>query len=155
MPEQNAQATGQRRNLVLNSIRKLSGISQRWVTNAEIVNNLNEQGYTVKTHSIRRDLNALLPIHHQLELNDNSKGEAAPINGLAYGYRWVGSDVEPAVGITIPEALSLVMVERYLGQSLPVTLAQSLSNIFAKAHQTLALHKKSQMTSWPDKISII
>jgi len=155
MPDQDAQATGQRRNLVLNTIRKLSGVSQRWVTNAEIVKDLKEQGYAVKTHTIRRDLTALLPIHQQLELNDNSKGEETPKSGLAYGYRWVGKDVEPTVGITLPEALSLVMVERYLGQSLPVLLTQSLSNVFSKAHQTLELHKKSQVTHWPDKISVI
>ena len=155
MPDQDAQATGQRRNLVLNTIRKLSGLSQRWVTNAEIVEDLNTQGYAVKTHNIRRDLTALLPIHQQLEINDNSKAEEGPKSGLAYGYRWVGKDVEPTIGITLPEALSLVMVERYLGQSLPVLLTQSLNDIFSKAHQTLELHKKSQVTHWPEKISVI
>ncbi len=155
MPDQDAQATGQRRNLVLNTIRKLSGVSQCWVTNAEIVKDLIGQGYDVKTHNIRRDLAALLPIHKQLELNDNSKAEEGPKNGLPYGYRWVGKDVEPTTGITLPEALSLVMVERYLAQSLPVLLTQSLSDVFSKAHQTLDLHKKSQVTHWPDKITVI
>lgn len=155
MPDQDAQATGQRRNLVLNTIRTLSGRSQRWVTNAEIVEGLKAQGYAVKTHNIRRDLTALLPIHQQLEINDNSKAEEGPKSGLAYGYRWIGKDVEPTIGITLPEALSLVMVERYLGQSLPVLLTQSLNDIFSKAHQTLELHKKSQVTQWPDKISVI
>jgi len=155
MPDQDAQATGQRRNLVLNTIRKLSGVSQCWVTNAEIVKDLIGQGYDVKTHNIRRDLAALLPIHKQLELNDNSKAEEGPKNGLPYGYRWVGKDVEPITGITLPEALSLVMVERYLAQSLPVLLTQSLSDVFSKAHQTLDLHKKSQVTHWPDKITVI
>ena len=155
MPDQEIQATSQRRNLVLNTIRKLSGISQRWVTNAEIVKDLKAQGYAVKTHNIRRDLSALLSVHQQLEINDNSKAEDAPKSGLAYGYHWVGKDVEPPIGITLPEALSLVMVERYLSQSLPVLLTQSLNDIFSKAHQTLELHKKSQVTHWPDKISVI
>jgi len=155
MPDQEIQATAQRRNLVLNTIRKLSGISQRWVTNAEIVKDLKGQGYAVKTHNIRRDLAALLPIHQQLEINDNSKAEEGPKSGLAYGYRWAGKDVEPTIGITLPEALSLVMVEKYLAQSLPVLLTQSLNDVFSKAHQTLELHKKSQVTHWPDKISVI
>jgi len=47
------------------------------------------------------------------------------------------------------------MVERYLSQSLPVLLTQSLNDIFSKAHQTLELHKKSEITNWPDKISVI
>jgi len=155
MPKQNSQATGQRRNLVIETIRRLSGPSQCWVTNAEIVDDINGQGYAVATHNIRRDLKALLDIHPQLEINDNSKADSGPVNGLAYGYRWVGKDLEPISGITLPEALSLVMVERYLSQSLPVLLTQSLNDIFSKAHQTLELHKKSQVTHWPDKISVI
>ena len=155
MPSEKSQATGQRRNLVLETISRLSGISQRWVTVTEIVQDIKGQGYAVETHNIRRDLKALLAIHAQLEINDNSKAEGGPKNGLAYGYRWVGKDSEPITGITLPEALSLVMVERYLGQSLPVLLTQSLNDIFSKAHQTLELHKKSQVTHWPDKIAVI
>ena len=152
---QKTQAVLQRRNLVLESIRRLSGITQCWVTVAEIVDDIKGKGYAAEVHNIRRDIKAMLPTYQQLECNDNSKGGDGPKNGLAYGYRWVGKDVEPSTGITLPEALSLVMVERYLGQSLPVLLTQSLNDIFLKAHQTLELHKKSQVTHWPDKINVI
>lgn len=91
----------------------------------------------MEIHNIRRDLKALLPLHPQLEVNDNSKGDGGPINGLPHGYRWVGTDVEPTPGITLPEALYLVMVERYLSQSLPVLLTHSLHDLFQKAQQTL------------------
>lgn len=155
MSQQKSQATLQRRNLVLQSIRRLSGKSLRWVTCSEIVQDLKSKGYTVEIHNIRRDLKALLPLHPQLEVNDNSKGDEGPVNGLPHGYRWVGTDVEPATGLTLPEALSLVMVERYLSQSLPVLLTQSLHDLFQKARQTLNLHKKSQVTHWPEKISVI
>ncbi|MGZ3853844.1 MAG: helix-turn-helix transcriptional regulator, partial [Flavisolibacter sp.] len=47
------------------------------------------------------------------------------------------------------------MVERYLSQSLPVLLTRSLHDIFNKAHQTLELHKKSQITQWPEKFCVI
>jgi predicted DNA-binding transcriptional regulator YafY len=155
MSQQKSQATLQRRNLVLESIRRLSGKSLRWVTGSEIVQDLTAQGYEVAAHHIRRDLKALLPLHPQLEFNDNSKGDEGPVNGLPYGYRWVGTDAEPSTGLTLPEALSLVMVERYLSQSLPVLLTQSLNDLFQKAQQTLDLHKKSHVTHWPDKISVI
>lgn len=155
MSNQRTQAVFQRRNLVLEAIRRLSGPSQRWVTVTELVEDISGQGYAAETHNIRRDLKALLPIHPQLECNDNSRGDEGPISGLAYGYRWVGKDVEPATGLTLPEALSLVMVERYLAQSLPVLLTRSLNEIFSKAHQTLELHKKSQVTHWPEKICVI
>ncbi|QPK64048.1 WYL domain-containing protein [Methylomonas sp. LL1] len=155
MPDQKSQAVLQRRLLVLESIRRLSGRSERWVTVGEIVNDLQQQGYAVETHSIRRDMKSLLETYPQLECNDNSQGNGEAKAGLAHGYRWVGKDAQLQGGITLPEALSLVMVERYLSQSLPVLLTRPLQDIFTKAHQTLELHKKSQITHWPEKICVI
>jgi predicted DNA-binding transcriptional regulator YafY len=155
MSQQKSQAISQRRNLVLEAIRRLSSRSGRWITVSEIVEDLKGQGYAEETHTIRRDVNALLGVHPQLEVNDNSKADQGPTNGLPYGYRWVGKDHEPAVGLTLPEALSLIMVERYLAQSLPILLTHSLQDIFTKAHKTLELHRKSQVTQWPDKICVI
>lgn len=155
MSDQKSQAIVQRRLLALESIRRLSGRSERWITVSEIVKDLKEQGYAVEVHSIRRDLKSLLETHQQLECNDNSNQAGEPINGLAHGYRWAGKDNQTNSGITLPEALSLVMVERYLSQSLPVLLTRSLHDIFNKAHQTLELHKKSQITQWPEKFCVI
>lgn len=155
MSDQKSQAIVQRRLLALESIRRLSGRSERWVTVADIVQDLKDQGYAVEVHSIRRDLKSLLETHQQLECNDNSNQSGESINGLAHGYRWSGKDNQANSGITLPEALSLVMVERYLSQSLPVLLTRSLHDIFNKAHQTLELHKKSQVTQWPEKFCVI
>jgi hypothetical protein len=155
LSDQKSQAIVQRRLLALDSIRRLSGRSERWVTVSEIVQDLKEQGYAVAVHSIRRDLKSLLETYQQLECNDNSNKAGEPINGLAHGYRWSGSDNQAIGGITLPEALSLVMVERYLSQSLLVLLTRSLHDIFNKAHQTLELHKKSQVTQWPEKFCVI
>ena len=155
MPDQKSQATFQRRTVVLESIRRLSGRSELWVTVSEIAIDLNRQGYGVKAYSIRRDLQSLLKTYAQLECNDNSNEDGVPKNGLAHGYRWAGKDNQTSGGITLTEALSLVMVERYLSQSLPVLLTRSLHDIFKKAHQTLELHKKSQITQWPEKFCVI
>lgn len=155
MPEQKTQAVLQRRLSVIESIRRLSGRQERWVTVAEIVSDLKDQGYAVEIYSVRRDMKALLDTHQQLECNDNSGLDGAAKNGLAYGYRWVGRDQEQNGGITLPEALSLVMVEKYLSQSLPVLLSRPLQDIFSKAHNILELHKKSNLTHWPEKISVI
>lgn len=155
MPDQKSQAVLQRRLLVLECIRRLSGRSERWITVGEIVNDLQQQGYAVETHSIRRDMKSLLETYPQLECNDNSHGNGEAKSGLAHGYRWVGRDEHMQGGITLPEALSLVMVERYLSQSLPVLLNRPLQDIFLKAKQTLELHKKSQITHWPEKICVI
>jgi predicted DNA-binding transcriptional regulator YafY len=100
-------------------------------------------------------MKSLLETYPQLECNDNSHGNGEAKSGLAHGYRWVGKDEHMQGGITLPEALSLVMVERYLSQSLPVLLNRPLQDIFLKAQQTLELHKKSQITHWPEKICVI
>jgi len=155
LSDQKSQAIVQRRLLALESIRRLSGRSERWITVSEIVQDLKEQGYAVEVHSIRRDLKSLLETYQQLECNDNSNLTGESVNGLAHGYRWSGKDNQANGGITLPEALSLVMVERYLSQSLPVLLTRSLHDIFNKAHQTLELHKKSQVTQWPEKFCVI
>lgn len=60
MSDQKSQALVQRRLLVLEAIRRLSGLSERWVTVTEIMTDLKQQGYAVKTHNIRRDLKSLL-----------------------------------------------------------------------------------------------
>ncbi len=155
MSDQKSQAIVQRRLLALEAIRRLSGLFERWVTITEIVTDLKQQGYAVENHSIRRDLKSLLETYQQLDCNDNSNAAGDIKNGLAHGYRWSGKDNQATGGITLPEALSLVMVERYLSQSLPVLLTRSLHDIFNKAHQTLELHKKSQFTHWPDKFCVV
>lgn len=72
LPTQKTQAIVQRRLLILDCIRRLSGRSERWVTVSEIVSDLKEQGYAVEVHSVRRDMKSLLETYQQLECNDNS-----------------------------------------------------------------------------------
>ncbi len=67
MSDQKSQAIVQRRLLALESIRRLSGRSERWITVSEIVQDLKDQGYAVEVHSIRRDLKSLLETHQQFE----------------------------------------------------------------------------------------
>ena len=100
MPHQKSQAVLQRRLLVLECVRRLSGRSERWVTVGEIVNDLQQQGYAVETHSIRRDMKSLLETYPQLECNDNSHGNGEAKSGLAHGYRWVGKDEQMLAMLT-------------------------------------------------------
>lgn len=153
MPDQKLSATFQRRHLVLETVQRLSRTG-RWVTQAEIVKDLKSQGYSVEKHHVWRDLTNLWKMHIQLERNDNSRGETAA-KGLAYGYRWVGKDAPPETGMSIPEALSLVLVQRYLSTALPATLTQALDTWFDTAQKTLELHKKSPTTKWVDKIAVV
>jgi predicted DNA-binding transcriptional regulator YafY len=153
MPDQKAIATQQRRNLILEAIQRLSRTG-RSVPQAEIVNDLRGKGYAIDKHHVRRDLKALLEFHTQLECNDNPR-DGLPRKGLAYGYRWRGKDAPPETGLTIPEALSLVLVERYLSEALPASLTGALNNMFEKARSTLDLQKKNPKARWAEKICVV
>lgn len=153
MPVDKASATFQRRFLVLEAVQRLSHTG-KWVTQPEIVRDLKGQGYAVEKHHVLRDIKALEELFVQMECNDNSRGDERKA-GLAYGYRWVGKDVVRQTGLAIPEALSLVMVERYLKQALPSTLTRALDSWFAKARNTLRLQSRNEVARWTDKICIV
>ena len=153
MADQKTQATLQRRLLVLDAIQRLSRTG-RWVKQADIVKDLRSQGNSVEKHNVLRDLRALTEIYPAMECNDNQR-DGLPTRGIAYGYRWKGKDAPPETGLTIPEALSLVLVERYLSEALPASLTRVLDNMFAKARNTLDLQKKNAHARWADKVCVV
>lgn len=153
MPDQKAQATLQRRYLILDAVQRLSRTG-RWVTQADILKDLRGQGYAIEKHHVLRDLRALVDSFPQLECNNNPR-DGLPGRGLAYGYHWSGKDAPPETGLTIPEALSLVMVQRYLRDALPATLTRALENLFEKAENTLDLQKKNPQARWADKVCVV
>lgn len=153
MSDQKAQATFQRRFMILEAIQRLSR-SGRWVTQSDIVKDLKGQGHAIEKHHVLRDLKALQEVFTQLECNDNSRGGVAA-KGLAYGFHWSGKDAPPETGLTISEALSVVMVERYLTDALPTTLTRALETLFDKARHTLDLQKKNPNARWADKVCVV
>ena len=53
--------------------------------------------------------------------------------GVEFGYRWVAREAAPETGLSIPEALSLVLVSRHLKQALPATLSGALDKLFPES----------------------
>ena len=153
MPDQKVQATFQRRLQILDAIQRLSR-TRSWVKQADILDDLRGQGYAIEKQHVLRDLRALQEHFTQLVCNDNSR-DGSRTKGVAYGYRWVAKDAPPETGLSIPEALSLVMVERYLSDALPATLTRRLEGLFATAQQTLDLQKKNPEARWADKICVV
>jgi len=153
MPDQKVQATFQRRLQILEAIQRLSR-TRSWVKQADILNDLRGQGHAIEKQHVLRDLRALQDTFTQLECNDNPR-DGLPTKGVAYGYRWVAKDAPPETGLSIPEALSLVMVERYLSEALPATLTRALEGLLATARHTLDLQKKNPEARWADKICVV
>lgn len=154
MPEQTAIATSQRRNLIMEAIRRLSR-TRSWVTQRDLVADLKGQGYDVQKHHVLRDLKALIQIHPELECNNGSDSEGNAKRGVEFGYRWVARDATPETGLSIPEALSLVLVSRHLKQALPSTLAGALDKLFERAETTLDLQQKNGAAHWKDLVGVI
>lgn len=154
MPEQAAIATNQRRNLILEAIRRLSK-TRSWVTQRDLLVDLKGQGYDVQKHHILRDLKALALIHPEMECHNESDEEGNPKRGVGFGYRWVARDAAPETGLSIPEALSLVLVSRHLKQALPATLSGALGKLFDRAEATLDLQQKNGTAHWKDMVGVV
>jgi len=154
MPEQSAIATNQRRNLTLEAIQRLSK-TRSWVTQRDLLVDLRGQGYDVQKHHVLRDLKALAQIHAELECHNDSNAEGLPRRGVEFGYRWVARRAAPETGLSIPEALSLVLVSRYLKQALPATLGSALDRLFKRAADTLDLQQKNGAAHWKDLVGVV
>lgn len=154
MPEQTAIATSQRRNLILEATRRLSR-TRSWVTQRDLLADLKGQGYDVEKHHVLRDLKALIQIHPELECHNESDSEGKAKRGVEFGYRWVARDATPETGLSIPEALSLVLVSRHLKQALPSTLAGALDKLFERAEATLDLQQKNGAAHWKDLVGVV
>lgn len=154
MPEQALIATSQRRNLILDAIRRLSK-TRSWVTQRDLLAELKGQGYDVQKHHVLRDLKALALIHAELECHNESGDDGKPKRGVEFGYRWVAKGAPPETGLSIPEALSLVLVSRHLKQALPATLSDSLEKLFARAEATLNLQQKNGTAHWKDMVGVV
>jgi predicted DNA-binding transcriptional regulator YafY len=146
-------ASDQLRLQILKSIKRLSQ-HHVWVTIQQIVDYLNEQGYEVEKHNVRRGLSRLMALHPDLVCNDNSK-DGLPTRGTTYGYKWTGPALPPDIGLSIPEALSLTLVKQHLKHALPHTLVGSLDSLFSQAENTLELQSKSAEARWSNKTCVI
>lgn len=154
MPDQAAIATSQRRNLILEAVRRLSK-TRSWVTQRDLLADLCGQGFDVKKHHVLRDLRALIGIHPELECHTDDDPSGRPRKGVEYGYRWVARDAPPETGLSIPEALSLVLVSRHLKQALPATLSGALGKLFERAESTLNLQQKNGVANWSEMVGVV
>ncbi|PKB20097.1 helix-turn-helix transcriptional regulator [Janthinobacterium sp. 64] len=101
-------------------------------------------GYVVTARTVQRDLQALRDVF-ALEVDAREK---------PFGWSW-RRDAPPfsIPGVTIPEALTLKLVEQHLHHQLPPHTAQALRPHFAAAERTLAtLDSSEPSNAWLDKI---
>ncbi|THG82324.1 WYL domain-containing protein [Pseudomonas sp. A-1] len=116
------------------------------ITAQELVDLLDNAGFTVSKRTIERDLIELSNLF-PLQCNDKS----AP-----YGWYWTPGATAELPGLTLSEALTLRLVEDSLRPLLPAYLLKSLEPRFAQAHQKLlALGDQVPAARWIDKIASV
>lgn len=107
---------------------------------------LKEDGYDVTERSVQRDLNVLSETF-PLCCDEREK---------PYGWSWQKNAPSfDLPGLSIPEALSLVMTERYLKDLLPSTLAAQLMPYFRAAKQRLDATPSSPPSTWQRKVGVV
>lgn len=122
--------------------------TQTWLTTADITGRLANRGYEVDQRTVQRDLEKLSKIFTSLDYNKKS----AP-----YGWRWLpGSDLGVR-GLSVPEALSLKMVDEFLTPMLPASMLESLRPRLKQATETLDSLRVINNTAirWTEKIRVV
>lgn len=89
---------------------------------------LAERGHVVQARTVQRDLR-LLQSHFAIDCDERSK---------PFAWRWrTAAAREALAGLSTPEALCLVLVERHLKQALPASWSASLDELFGQARAAL------------------
>ena len=129
-------------------ILKLIPRYPRTINVSKLQDDLLNQGIDVHIRTIQRDLNALSAVFIGI---DNSK---KPDNSL----EWFWSEDAPVMnlsGLTINQALSFVMVKRYLTPLFPDVTLNELTPYFEQAESTLEAVHGNSLYKWTKKIAVV
>lgn len=106
---------------------------------------LARSGYEVTKRTVERDLEALealFPITH----GDNA----------IYDWHWVKGSSFGVISLSTTDALSLHLLQRFLGPILPTALTQQLAPMFELAAAKLAAQKDSNtLGRWASKVAVV
>jgi predicted DNA-binding transcriptional regulator YafY len=115
-------------------------------TAAELTQELQEAGFEVSKRQVERDLSELMDAF-DLDCNNAS---------IPYGWRWLPGAGADLPGLTLPEALSLSLVEDLVKALLPVSLLQGLETRFKQSRKKLDdLAPKNSKARWINKVRTV
>lgn len=120
----------------------------RTISAQKLQDRLLDQGIEVHIRTIQRDLNALSQVFIGI---DNFKNQD---NGL----EWFWSEDAPLLnlsGLTINQALSFVMVKKYLTPLFPEVTLNELNPFFEQAESTLEAVHGNSLHKWFKKVAVV
>jgi predicted DNA-binding transcriptional regulator YafY len=116
------------------------------ITCVELVARLDSAGFKASKRTIERDLNDL---SRQFPLQCNDKGSP-------YGWHWAAGASLDLPGVSLSEAVSLVLVEESIRKLLPSSMLKALEPRFAHARRKLeSLVSETQAARWPEKVASV
>jgi len=116
------------------------------ITTAELESRLRSLGWEISRRTIQRDLNNLSSIF-PIVCDDERK---------PHGWYWVAEDRIDLPGFSIPEALSLRLIEDYMKSMLPLSIAKVLEPQFKQARKKLdAVKTDNKSAGWLDKVKVV
>jgi len=116
------------------------------LTTAEITQRLASEGFHVDQRTVQRNLQELSGAF-PLRCNDKS---------TPWGWGWIEDADLGIPGLSVPEALTLKMVEDYLAPLLPESLLAGLRPKLNEARKKLdALEENNSAARWSDKIRVV
>ncbi|MGY4823395.1 helix-turn-helix transcriptional regulator [Stutzerimonas chloritidismutans] len=116
------------------------------ITCAELVIRLASAGFKASKRTVERDLNDL---SRQFPLQCNDKG-------IPYGWHWAPGASVDLPGISLSEAVSLVLVEESIRKLLPSSMLRALEPRFGHARCKLErLASETQAARWPEKVASV
>ena len=116
-------------------------------TAGDLQTRLGEEGYRTTKRSVERDLHALSEMF-AIVVDDREK---------PYGWSWQkDAPILDVPGLTMSQALTFALVQRYLEPLLPSSLVNEIGPYFkAAAQQLSARPKRRGIPSWTEKIRVI
>ena len=120
---------------------------ERKITVKDLHHKLQDLGFSVSRRTLERDLDRL-SIPFCLESDTRSK---------PYGWRYaLNMNSYSLPGLTSSESLTLILLESYLKNLLPVAVADNLAAQFAAARQFFSLeHPDLKLQDWLKKIQVV
>ncbi len=120
---------------------------ERKITVKDLHQKLTDLGFSVSRRTLERDLDRL-SIPFCLESDTRSK---------PYGWRYaLNMNSYSLPGLTSSESLTLILLESYLKNMLPVAVADNLAAQFAAARQFFSLeHPDLKLQDWLKKIQVV
>ena len=114
----------------------------------EVLDFLLDKGIDVSARTVQRDMNALAEVFMDIESKVLKDG----------GFGWYWNEKAKVIllsGLSANQALSFILVKKYLSQLFPEATLKELEPFFEYSEKVLHSLKGNALVKWPEKIAVV